>query len=221
LWTSAMDFEWRTVKTTDSRGYRYDETSPAWEKACEALPCFAALAWPGYRTAIVERKINGEEVVIQLWKGRCQRFLGLDDFPGGIGAEVGVYRRKDLRIPRRLHLGNALLDAWLRADLRLRANDDFWWAAPEFKTKLAFEFINPITHEVIFSAADENSYWLNKWLYPEDYGRYGDTVGNSNMPQSSSHCLLRYSINDEPMQDWPGDDPSLAYDPALAELVAA
>ena len=35
-------------------------------------------------------------MVIQLWKGNCPKFLGfigIESFPGGIGAEVGVYRR--------------------------------------------------------------------------------------------------------------------------------
>jgi hypothetical protein len=60
------------------------------EEACRVLPSFAALRWPGYETLVLADKIGGEDVVIQLWKGHCQRFFGLDNFPGGIGAEVGI-----------------------------------------------------------------------------------------------------------------------------------
>ncbi len=222
LWTSAAAMDWRTVKTTDARGYHFDGTSPGWDKACESLPCFENLAWPGYRTEVIERQVRGQDVVIQLWKGRCQRFLGLDDFPGGIGAEVGVYKRRDnVPLPRRLDLGNPFLNAWMLANLRFRAGDDVWWAAPEMEAKIVFEFINPITGEVIFGAEKENTYWLNKWMYPEDYGRYGEAAGRNNMPQSSSHCLMRYSIDDEPMQYWPGDDPNAAYNPAPVEMMAS
>ena len=73
---------------SDDSGYDYVETSDDWKKACSVLPSFAAVEWPGYATSVVEDTIGGQAVVIQLWKGRCQRFFGLNDFPGGIGAEV-------------------------------------------------------------------------------------------------------------------------------------
>src|SRR5438045_145702 len=74
-------------------GYKFDETSPEWKELCRVLPCFKQVAWPDYSTAIVEDTIDGKPVVLQLWKGWCQRFLGRDDFPGGIGGEVGIYER--------------------------------------------------------------------------------------------------------------------------------
>jgi hypothetical protein len=80
-----------TKKSVDEQGYHYVETSDEWKQACLALPCFSLLAWPDYKTTTVEDVIDGEPVVIQLWKGWCQKFFGDDDFPGGIGAEVGIY----------------------------------------------------------------------------------------------------------------------------------
>ena len=44
---------------TDPDGYQYDETDEWWKVACEPLPCFEALAWPGYGTAIIEDVIDG------------------------------------------------------------------------------------------------------------------------------------------------------------------
>jgi len=47
-----------------------------------------------YLTKVVEDKIGGFPIVIQLWKGWCERLGGrYANFPGGMGAEVGVYRR--------------------------------------------------------------------------------------------------------------------------------
>ena len=68
---------------TDERGYRYVETANWWKRACETLPSFAAVRWPDYSTEVVDAVIDGQPVVIQLWKGWCQRFLGRHDFPGG------------------------------------------------------------------------------------------------------------------------------------------
>jgi len=82
-----------TLQETDHRGYEFVETADWWKVACEPLPSFAEVWWPDYSTKVIEETIDGQPVVIQLWKGWCQRFLGRDDFPGGIGAEVCVYRR--------------------------------------------------------------------------------------------------------------------------------
>src|SRR5688500_10439515 len=77
----------------EENGYKFVETSQAWKELCTVLPCFEQVEWPDYPTAIVEDTIGGKPIVIQLWKGWCQQFLGRDDFPGGIGGEVGVYER--------------------------------------------------------------------------------------------------------------------------------
>ena len=65
-------------------GYEFNETSLEWKEACRNLPCFSAVWWPDYSTAVIEETINGEPIVIQLWIGWCQKFLNRDDFPGGI-----------------------------------------------------------------------------------------------------------------------------------------
>jgi hypothetical protein len=59
------------------------------------LPAAALLAlqWPGYATTSFDVTLKGQPAVIQPWKGWCPKFLGLADFPGGVGGEVGVYKR--------------------------------------------------------------------------------------------------------------------------------
>jgi hypothetical protein len=75
-------------------GYTYIETARPWKAMCSTLPCFAEMWWPNYLTKVVRTKIGGHDVIIQLWKGWCQRCLGpFASFPGGVGAEVGIYRK--------------------------------------------------------------------------------------------------------------------------------
>ena len=69
-----------TVRYVEN-GYDFNETSPEWKEACRNLPCFSAVWWPDYSTEVIEETINGEPIVIQLWIGWCQKFLGRDDFP--------------------------------------------------------------------------------------------------------------------------------------------
>ncbi|HLM24171.1 MAG TPA: hypothetical protein VK274_03900 [Pyrinomonadaceae bacterium] len=82
-----------TVAYQEPTGYKYVETSDELKAAAAALPCFKALQWPDYDSDIVEDTINGKPVVIQLWKGWCQQFLSSPNFPGGVGAEIGIYER--------------------------------------------------------------------------------------------------------------------------------
>jgi hypothetical protein len=97
LWASntVQDFISPTFKYTDSNGYEYVETSEHWKDKCFTLPCFEAMYWPGYDTKVFKETINGQEVIVQLWKGRCQQII--KDFPGGVGAEVGIYRKIPLK----------------------------------------------------------------------------------------------------------------------------
>ncbi len=63
----------------NENGYDFVETSEVWKQLCTVLPCFRQVAWPNYPTAVVEDTIEGKPVVIQLWKGWCQQFLGRND----------------------------------------------------------------------------------------------------------------------------------------------
>lgn len=96
-----------------------------WAKQCEFLPCFKGVAFPGYAEYILFGKIDGEDTIIHLWKGYCNKFedtapvlatvggclvggCGAGAFagsaireelkgktPGGCGGEVGIYRKRD------------------------------------------------------------------------------------------------------------------------------
>jgi hypothetical protein len=87
-----------------------------------------------YPTHYFETYINGENVIVQLWKGYYPGILG---FPDGIGAEVGLY----YPVP------------W---------SNNLW--LPDFKhpRDISFRLILKSTNEVILNASDK-TWWLNKW----------------------------------------------------------
>lgn len=80
-------------------GYHVDETSPAWKQWCLPYPCTPQVKFPGYATKVIPQHSLGANVIVQLWKGRCERLFGgtaaNHSFPGGVGAEVGIYRKRD------------------------------------------------------------------------------------------------------------------------------
>ena len=195
------------VLAYEENGYSFVETSESWKQLCSALPCFAQVEWPDYRTAIVEDVIDGKPVVIQLWKGWCQQFLGRDDFPGGIGGEVGVYERVSgtgFPAERPDFLPESMWN--LLKEMSKRANGDFWWPVKE-KYEIEFDFINPITEQVMFHAGGESTYWLNKWMDTDSYDEYRHTQGkrwnwlpewfpkNSQTPVLAEDYILSYKIN--------------------------
>jgi hypothetical protein len=197
LWASntVQNFITPTIETVDSRGYSYVETSEWWKDLCSVLPCFSALQWPGYATTVIDDVINGQPVVIQLWKGWCQKFLGLQFFPGGIGAEVGVYRRIPGRLrPTSLPFLPPEYEAFVLGNLQRLADNELWWPAPDLNTRLEFTLINPSTNEAFFSAGPETSYWLAKWMNEPSYVKYCvDQQGR--FPILPDAYILEYTIN--------------------------
>jgi len=163
-----------TVSIRDSRGYDYVETAPWWNDMCAEFPCFSALKWPNYRTVVLHNQlIDGERVTIQLWKGNCQKFLGLRDFPGGTGGEVGIYRPQP---GRRVPNAGGALPPGMQAMMRLAetlGNDQLWWPHTEFRAPLSFELVNPNNGQVVFGTDTErDDYWLTRWMNPRSWDRY-------------------------------------------------
>jgi hypothetical protein len=162
---------------TDADGNEYTECSEWLAQLCTALPCFPAVQFPGYDTKIFEDTIDGNPVVIQLWKGRCDHVLFLPDTPGGVGGELGVYRRisgKTLptNVPPAIH--PLLLRA---AAVVHAAGGDLWWPYPELQATVEFELINPKTNKTFFRAGPGPGtlhYWLSRWMRFTSYDRYKD-----------------------------------------------
>ncbi len=199
---------------TDSDGYDYVETSDDLKEVAAILPSFAALHWPDYATEIVEDTIEGKPVVIQLWKGWCQQFLNSPKFPGGIGAEVGIYERVTGKgfpserpewVPEPLFL-------FLRTASK-SANGDFFWPVTE-KHEVEFDFINPITNTTAFYAGPQHTYWRNKWMDEASYREYERSTGkkwpwlplgwfgNTRTPTFAANYSLDYKINGKSYPRW-------------------
>jgi hypothetical protein len=205
-WASntVQDLSSPTCQYADASGYEYDETSEQWKQLCTAFPCFALLEWPGYSTQVVEDTIDGQPVVIQLWKGNCEKFLGLQSFPGGIGAEVGVYHRVPGRARPSLQTLSFLpapLAAFIVASIAPLTDDQLWWAFPELSTKITFTLTNPVTNQTFFTAGAEVTYWLNKWMNNGSYTKYQTDQGKQT-PASATDYLLDYKINGKSYPRW-------------------
>jgi hypothetical protein len=207
LWASntVQNFLMPTIGYDDANGYTYVETSELWKDICSQLPCFIALQWPGYLTKIVEDRINGQDVVIQLWIGWCQKFLGLQDFPGGIGAEVGVYRRIPGKVrPTSLPFLPKQIETDILNGISTLSDNELWWPFPELNAQIEFTLTNPITNQVLFNAGPETSYWLAKWMNEPSYLKYQFDRGLGNTPNffSATDYLLDYKINGKRYPQW-------------------
>jgi hypothetical protein len=187
-----------TVESTDARGYQYVETSDPWKQMCTAFPCFAALQWPDYASYSFNDTIDGHPVVIQLWKGYCEKFLGLQNFPGGIGAEVGIYRREPGRgRPTSLPFLPPSLAAQILKPAANLTDNDMWWAYPELNPEISFKLINPKTNAVFFETTKERTYWLNKWMNEGSYLKYKQDQGAGRTPPLTHEVeyQLIYTVN--------------------------
>jgi hypothetical protein len=183
-----------TVRYVEN-GYEFNETSPEWKEACRNLPCFSAIWWPDYSTEVIEETINGEPIVIQLWIGWCQKFLGRDDFPGGIGAEVGIYHRiPGQPPPSTIPFMPQKMADWMLARIADLGDEHLWWPYPELQTELEFEMVNPKTGETFFHAGPQKTYWLTKWMTTDSYDEY-KKAQHGDTPWFSVNYNLRYKIN--------------------------
>jgi hypothetical protein len=175
LWTSNTVQNWNspTVRYSDAHGYSFDETSESWKDFCLGLPCFMALQWPDYATAKFEVTLKGQAAVIQVWKGWCQKFLGLQDFPGGVGGEVGVYRRVSGRARPTSLPGIPQPFADLVLGLLANLPDTaIWWPAPELADSVSFSLTNTVNNTTFFSSVGERTYWNCKWMEDGSYSTY-------------------------------------------------
>ena len=207
LWQThtETDLQAPTIRYVKEGGYSYNETAENWKAMCQAFPCFVAMQWPGYASVAVEDVIDGQPVVIQLWKGLCSKFggfLGLQNFPGGVGAEVGIYRRipgkaSPTTFPGLPQFGVA---EKLINELSAGEDADIWWPFPELDATIEFNFINPLTGEIVFSAGPQKSYWLTKWMDENVYPNY---QSDHSAPAAYTDYILDFTVNGKTYPTWP------------------
>jgi hypothetical protein len=216
-WASntVQNFQSPTFGYGDARGYTYVETSESWKELCRVLPCFDALQWPDYASKHVDDVIDGQPVVIQLWKGWCQKFLGIQSFPGGIGAEVGVYRRIPGHArPTSLPFLPPVIASRVLSLIAGFTDSQLWWPFPELGARVEFTLVNPVNNTTFFHAGTETTYWLAQWMNDGSYSRYQRDQGrrwgwlppwwpgNSRTPFFSADYWLDYKVNGKAYPRW-------------------
>jgi hypothetical protein len=107
-----------------------------------------------------------------LWKGHCQKFLGRDDFPGGYGAEVGLYNFGEL--------------TWLPCldpifDIRFR---------------LSFAGLTDQKQYIFIDNQSVKTWWQTEWIEPDSYNQWLEDHGGSSNAPYVMDMRLDYTIDD-------------------------
>lgn len=188
-------------------GKRYyrNEVNAWWAEQCRPLPCFHGVCWRGYAERVLKNvpvRINNSVhyVIVHMWKGLCQKFLGNPAFPGGMGAEVGVYLVQPSSWAANRPFSKTLWAA-LGADATIvRAAEDLpnphkWYPAYEWDKDLniRFRLLDPVNKAVVFETRPKSGYWCTEWMEKEAYWAWERCRGES---VNATHLTLEYRIND-------------------------
>ena len=165
---------------TKKGDYEFVEVSEIWMGICSKIACGPWVQFPGYsethRYNAYIPKVG--PVIIQLWKGFCPslgetaknydylkglvNLLNLgSDFPGGIGAEVGIYRP--------IGKTATMYDA---ATSQTPIGIGEWEPLVDPDLKISFQLVNPETGEVLVDAEEKNTWWRTKWMTAESFESY-------------------------------------------------
>ncbi len=87
-----------------------------------------------YPTKYFKTNIDGEDIVIQVWKGYYPGILG---YPNGVGAEVGLYRPL----------------SWTKS---------IWMPDYRNPKKISFKLISKNNNQLVLSVS-KKTWWLNSW----------------------------------------------------------
>jgi hypothetical protein len=93
-------------------------------------------------------------------------------FPGGVGAEVGLY------VP---YTNPPLSTKW------------FWKPLPTSSVKIAFQLLNPRTGKPLIDAKEEAVWWKTKFMTSESYQQWAKA--NPNHPDNPLEYELHFTIN--------------------------
>ena len=194
----------------DGRGYEYVGMSESWKRLCLELPCSERVVIePVYKTKWITTEIDGNEVVIQTWKGHIPK--GLRAMPGGIGGEVGIYRRQPGRkIPELLDIpalslfpdsAQPFVRNFVSKVLKelveaAEAGVDLWWPFPELNAQIDMWFVNPKTGDDFFAASPSEpagGYWMSRWM---NYGSYVDYIASEHLkvPVHAHQYVMQFGV---------------------------
>jgi hypothetical protein len=178
-----------TVQFKDTRGYQYVGMSDSWKRMCLDLPCSKRVKVPPvYKQQSLTTTIDGQEIVIQAWKGNCPK--AYREMPGGIGGEVGIYRRipgkeiPDVLALPRLNDFPANVRPKVKAALSKLIKElvetaesgvDLWWPYPELDAQIEMRLLHPDRDVELFHANPSEAaggYWMSRWMHYWSYAKY-------------------------------------------------
>ena len=202
-------------KTVEGK-YTFVDTSDFWKRVCSCLPCSIQLAWPGYQTEAIRATIGDHNVIIQVWKGWCPHlvpdftapFVGEIYFPGGIGAEVGIYALTENELEPiapfsvddlPINWRTALRSWWdaRRARAGSPDNTTLWWPAvdvisPENELSVSFTLHHPDFDAPLIDGYSTATYWTCKWMHEESHERW---CAEHRVPTADATVILTEKTN--------------------------
>lgn len=185
--------------------YTYYRTSDWWKDKCSHIFCFQWIEWPSYGAAsqqvTIQTPDGPQHLVIQCWKGWCADLFqhvvlppewGLSkvSFPGGVGAEVGIYNLTKPE-PHRL-LGSAKFDylpesapienwaqsmkaLWdrLREQVKQPTAWKRWWPDVDIVKstghEVSFTLRDPRFDAALITSFHTDTYWTCEWMDEASY----------------------------------------------------
>lgn len=182
----------------------YVEVSEFWTGFCSDIACGPWVRFQGYsETHRYNANIPGVgPAIIQLWKGYCPRFNQIEEytkkvglktiplvnigknFPGGLGAEVGVY------VPRS---GKTMMDAALTGSAPLTGE---WMPLVNKNIRISFQLVDKKTGQVVVDAPEKMTWWRTKWK------NVGDPLKPYGGLKDPLEYELRYKINGVEQPAW-------------------
>lgn len=176
---------YRYREPNNQSGYWFNETTDDWKVFWGQYPCSPAVQIPNtYPTKFFDDPILSEatesHVVIQLWKGLCPKFLGAASYPGGVGAEVGIYYR-------------STLDPFSSTE---------WWPFLTGSFEIQYHLVYQDSEDPIFSTQKEKTWWLNKWMEEESYARFRQNNPRAYPENEAFKYRLVYEINGHTYPTW-------------------
>jgi hypothetical protein len=100
-----------------------------------------------------------------------------ENFPGGVGAEVGIYQENN--------------------------STAFWMPYVTDKVRIKFMLINPETKDTVVNAEELSSWWRTKWMTTESYESYSLKNGTMINPLDYE---LHYWLNGAKQPVWKSND---------------
>ncbi|MDX1501521.1 MAG: hypothetical protein R3325_04095 [Thermoanaerobaculia bacterium] len=180
------------VDRYESGGYWYNRVTENWKTLCQVLPCSPQLHWPGYRTEPRKFVHKNTKYVVQLWKGHCQKYFNDQTFPGGYGAEVGIYawgagtKEGALGKPRGLWL--PAVPAPFKIKFRM------YYKESGFRKGNEEYSFGPHTE-------DTKTYWQTQWMEADSYEKFLKDVKPRKVPYVMN-MTLRYWIDGQQQPDY-------------------